>query len=81
MHVETLDHGTIRRAEQAMRDEAHACSGVVRGPTVVGRRGWADWYGYYLRRGLGHGEAAERAAQRVSEQKPAGALLAFRREA
>lgn len=61
MHVEDLDAGSVARAEQAMRDEAHANSGIVRGPVVVGRRGWADWYGYYLRRGWSHGDAAVKA--------------------
>jgi len=64
MHIEHLDAGSVSRAEQAMRDEAHAGSSIVRGPVVVGRRTWADWYGYYLRQGLAHGDAADKARER-----------------
>lgn len=68
MHVEHIDVGSLNRAEQAMRDEAHAASEVVRdadGRPVVrshGRRGWSDYYRWYLDQGLSPGDAASAAA-------------------
>lgn len=71
MHVEHLDTGSVSRAEQAMRDEAHAASEVVcdaEGRPVLrshGRRGWADYYRWYLDQGLSPGDAASAAASVV----------------